>query len=401
MATARVHFRAGFATVDITPDPAEGRVELSGYVAREQPATGVRDRLRAGVLALGGEGCDPWLLVGLDLCILDAAAAGRLAAACPLPEERVVLCCSHTHAAPATYPLIGCGAPDPAYVRRAALAVGDAARRALADAVPCRVGWGRRALPSGALWGNRRDPAGPVDPRVHLMKIERSDSTRRPVCAVWSVACHPVVLGADNRAVSADWVGEVARALPFPSLFLQGFCGDQDPLRRGEAELGPWAALAAELGALWNVTPTAAAGPLGWARREVRLPRLPGDAVPPRPADPRAAAAMLRWADTVAAPGEPVPPEAAAVVACRIGAGRAAFWPGEPHAAFALALPSDCCGVGHAGPSVGYIPERQAYAGGGYEVAAAHRYYGFPSALAPEAGEALRAATDALLRELG
>jgi hypothetical protein len=36
---------------------------------------------------------------------------------------------------------------------------------------------------------------------------------------------------------------------------------------------------------------------------------------------------------------------------------------------------------------VGYIPARRAYAKGGYEVADAYKYYGYPTAIAPEGGE--------------
>ncbi len=388
----RVHFRAGFATADITPD---GTVDLSGYVAREQPSAGLRDRLSASVLAVAGHGEKPTLLVGLDLCILDADVVNRITGACPVEDDRVLLCCSHTHAAPATYPLIGCGTPSPAYVRQLALRVGDAARRAMAEAVPVRLGWGVR--PSARpLWGNRRDPAGPVDPRVSLLKVERADSTRRPVCAVWSLACHPVVFGSDNRLVSADWVGAVRNALPWPSLFLQGFCGDQNPLERGEGALAPWTAVATHLQEMWNVTPTAPAGPYALARRTVDLPRLPGDPADRLPDQ----AAMRQWAQTVARPGAPVPATPAEAAALRLGNGQAVFWPGEPHIAHALALPADCLAVGHAGASVGYVPEREAYPRGGYEVDSAHRYYGFPSALAAEAGENLRAVSARLLAGL-
>ena len=401
MPARRVHFRAGFAEADITPDPGRRRVELSGYVARVQPAAGVRDRLKAAVLAIAAAGEEPRALVGLDLCILGAAAATRIASACPLPADRIVLACSHTHAAPATYPLIGCGDPDPVYERWLSLRVGDAMRRAVAGMVSCRLGWGRRRL-SEPRWGNRRDPGGATDPRLHLLKIERSESARTPICAVWSAACHPVVLGAENRLVSADWVGQVRQALPWPSLFLQGFCGDQNPLCRGMSELGAWSGLAGEVADLWSVTPTASAGPCGWRRRVVELPRLPGDAVVGLPADgSRAAAAMQRWATGVARPGEGVPPMPAAVAAWRVHNGSAVFWPGEPHIPHALALPAGCLGVGHIGASVGYVPDRAAYAWPGYEAGSAHRYYGFPSALAPEAGEALLAACMEMLAELG
>jgi hypothetical protein len=42
---------------------------------------------------------------------------------------------------------------------------------------------------------------------------------------------------------------------------------------------------------------------------------------------------------------------------------------------------------GYTNGDVGYLPPRQEYARGGYEIAEAYRYYGYPAALAPEAGE--------------
>lgn len=399
MPSPRTHFRAGFATADLTPDPGIQRVELSGYVVREQPAQGVRDRVQAAVLAIAAAGEAPTAIVGLDWCILGQQAVARIVAACPLPNDHVLLACSHTHAAPATYPLLGCGDPDPAYERWAAVRIGDAVRRAVAEMVPCRLGWGRRPV-ADAPWGNRRAPGGASDPRVHLLKVERAESARRPVCAVWSVACHPVVLGPDNRLVSADWVGHVRQALPWPSLFLQGFCGDQNPRRQGESAMEGWPDLAREVSALWNVTPTAHAGAFGWQRREVLLPRLLGDPVATLPTTGRVGAAMRRWVAGAARPGAVPSPTPAVVTAWRVHDGSAVFWPGEPHIPLALDLPAGTLGVGHTGASVGYVPERAAYAQPGYEVGEAHRYYGFAAALAPEAGDALLAASREMLAEL-
>jgi neutral ceramidase len=396
-ARARGSFRAGFAVADITPDPGAQRVELSGYVARQQPALGVRDRLQVAALALAVGEEAPLLLVALDLCILDGPTAALLAAACPLSPQRVWLACSHTHAAPATYPLLGCGEPDPGYAALVAKRVGGAARSALATMEPCRLGWGRTAL-APPLWGNRRDPAGPWDGRIHLLKIERAESDRAPVVAVWSLACHPVVLGPENRMVSADFVGVVREALSFPSFFLQGCCGDQNPRDRGESALGVWRQAAEALQTLWQGTPTASRGPWAVASAPVALPRLPGDGIPPLPTpDPAVAAAMRLWQGRVATPGAAVPPSRAEVTVLRLGNGRVALWPGEPFVSLQGALPSDTLAVGHVGPSVGYIPDAPAYGAPGYEVGWAHRYYGFPSALAPAAGEALVAATHGLL----
>jgi hypothetical protein len=71
------------------------------------------------------------------------------------------------------------------------------------------------------------------------------------------------------------------------------------------------------------------------------------------------------------------------------------FLPGEIFAGTALtiraALPASPVPVvvSLADGVPGYIPPREAYPVGGYEVAEAHRYYGLPAAFAPGAAEAL------------
>jgi hypothetical protein len=45
--------------------------------------------------------------------------------------------------------------------------------------------------------------------------------------------------------------------------------------------------------------------------------------------------------------------------------------------------------IGYSNGNPGYIPHRAAYETGGYEVAEAYRFYNYPSAFAPEAGEML------------
>ncbi len=43
--------------------------------------------------------------------------------------------------------------------------------------------------------------------------------------------------------------------------------------------------------------------------------------------------------------------------------------------------------LGYTNGNIGYVPTRAAYEQGGYEVETAHRFYGQPSCVAPEAGE--------------
>jgi hypothetical protein len=51
---------------------------------------------------------------------------------------------------------------------------------------------------------------------------------------------------------------------------------------------------------------------------------------------------------------------------------------------------------GFANDNIGYILARRAYPKGGYEITEAYKYYGYPAALAPEAGEQIVAALVAM-----
>jgi neutral ceramidase len=113
-----------------------------------------------------------------------------------------------------------------------------------------------------------------------------------------------------------------------------------------------------------------------------------------------------RWAVTTAR--EPLMPWRGRVTAFNWGGLPLLFLPGEIFAATAMAIRANlptpptpfvlslCDGV------PGYVPSREAYPAGGYEVAEAHRYYGLPAAFAPGSAEALAdAAVDASLNRSG
>jgi neutral ceramidase len=114
--------------------------------------------------------------------------------------------------------------------------------------VPARIGngWGqtyigfnRRYIEvDGAvkmLWRNepKVSTTFPVDPTVGVIRVDRSDGT--PLAILVNYACHPVVLGPENVAYSADYPGEMRRYVEQEmghgsmAFFLQGAPGDINP----------------------------------------------------------------------------------------------------------------------------------------------------------------------------
>jgi hypothetical protein len=83
------------------------------------------------------------------------------------------------------------------------------------------------------LWRNaERAPTSPIDPTVGVIRVD--DDTGKTRVALVNYACHAVVLGPDNRQISADYPGyvrqRIEQALPGAlCLFVQGGAGDINP----------------------------------------------------------------------------------------------------------------------------------------------------------------------------
>src|SRR5262249_7597035 len=86
------------------------------------------------------------------------------------------------------------------------------------------------------FWRNAEKlPTSPIDPGVGVIRVDEvsvpSEKTR---AILVNYACHAVVLGPDNRAISADYPGYLARRVEreLPGalcLFTQGGAGDINP----------------------------------------------------------------------------------------------------------------------------------------------------------------------------
>lgn len=404
----------GVAVRDITPPPG---LPMAGFVARPGPATGTHDPLTVRALAVG----DTALAV-IDVVALSPETSRRIRSRASLADRNIVLACLHTHGGPVSTPEgLGDGA-DPAWLA----AMEDACVAALDEAVarqrPATLAYAEAPDPGVAR--NRRHPDRPAGTSLQMLVATAADGA--PIAHLVTYACHPVVLGADNRLWTADYPGVLRRLLEerhpgTVALFATGCCGD---LNTGHTAHGSITAAANPLrtfaeaerigqvlaDALARVRPTPLAGtalaaantivPMPLARNEPTSPAALAAAwEAERPTAPPGRAALLEswaaWARSLAKlPPEPMP---ARVAVLRWGGLTIATLPGEIFSATGAGLRTAIEAQG-AGPAVvlayadecrGYIPPVSEYPFGGYEVAEAHRYYGARAAYAPGGAERL------------
>jgi hypothetical protein len=221
-------FRAGFGRSDITPKLG---CQLVGYSNRPSGAVGVHDPLSARALVLEDDG-GRWAIISIEFCYVNADTAQVIRAAIQkrvdIPPAHIFMATTHTHAGPHDRHAEN-------WDRPLAEVIADAVEVACQALQPARLGSGY-----GFLYGysiNRRWLDRPVDPAVAVLRIDNNDG--QPLGLVANFACHAVVLGYDNLLISGDWPGyacakmEQVLGAGTTCLFLQGGCGDINPLVEG------------------------------------------------------------------------------------------------------------------------------------------------------------------------
>ena len=418
-------WKAGVATVDVTPEPG---LWMAGFAARTCPAEGTALPLHAKALALEDERGRRAVLVTADLLGVTAAMSARLAAALQsrhgLPREALLVNASHTHSGPVTADMLSIAYDLPAgqEARIAAYTAGlekrlaEVASRALRALAPARLAFseGRAAFAA-----NRRvqfTPDGPVDHAVPVLEATPLDGGRRAIA--FGYACHNTTLQAQWCRWHGDYAGVAQAALErrhpgATALFVAGCGGDANPKPRGTLALveAHGAALADAVDDARNA-PIAVAGGLGLAFGEAELPFAPA---------PTRAQLEARLADTdvhvrkharlmldvLAREGRLPHVERAPVQVWRFGETfTLVAIGGEVVVDYALRLKREHPGrrlwiAGYSNDVFGYLPSLRVLNEGGYEGGGAMIYYGRPGPVAPSVEERIHAKVDELMEAAG
>lgn len=214
----------GFGRYNITPPLG---VTMAGYRQREGTAQDVHDELTARAIVFESEG-ESAAIVLADVCALPerltCEVRSRLSDRTGIPDGHVLVAATHTHSGPALHEESTYGALLPELLASAGELAWKRRR-------PVRLCCGTRQ--AEGLCINRRDLTGPVDEEVAFLTAE--DDRGNTLGILFSYALHGVVMGHNNLAISADYIGAARRLIEeripgAEAIFAAAPSGDVNPL---------------------------------------------------------------------------------------------------------------------------------------------------------------------------
>jgi len=193
-------------------------------------------------------------IINLEIMVLSASQARSIqeavGVAIGLEIGNVWVFHTHNHAGPITLETYrGDGELEVrAYRETLPLLCAGAATQALKSLVPVRIAGGSGTCHIGVNRDMRLadgscitapNPDGFSDPEVGVIKIDSIDG--QPVAIIANYACHPTILGHENRLISPDYPGVARRLVEditgTTCIFLQGAAGNVGPLEGFTSDL--------------------------------------------------------------------------------------------------------------------------------------------------------------------
>jgi neutral ceramidase len=263
--------KAGFSKVCISPPIGS---PLAGFAARQGVSQGIHDDLFARAVVLVNEEA-AIALVSVDLLALSGEFIKRVREGIQrttgISPEAVMIASTHTHAGPVTITTFF--NPDESvdvfYMDSLARSIEQSVVTAWENRFTARVGVGVGHVHGVGV--NRRSPdQRPVDEEVGIIKVDDMGGRTRAVLINYS--CHPTVLGPDNLLVTGDFpnfaIDQIERSIG-PDGFAMFLNGTQGNISMGHSS---------ELSAIGVITPGRTferAAELGHLLADATLAKLP------------------------------------------------------------------------------------------------------------------------------
>ena len=422
--------KIGIASIDITPQHS---VWLTGYGNRDHRSEGVYQSLTAGAISIAGD-MDEVLILTADLIGYDlayaAGAKNRIAESTGLLPRQVVLTATHTHCAPLFYPMAMPGEVEKGYAEFLLNQLVQVAVAAKNKQVEGAVTFSRgrsefgvsRRLPDGK--GGVQfapNPDGPMDRDLDTLWF--SNANGELIGSLTIFGCHPTSRG--GYMLGGDYPGFLCRVLTAqtqaPSFFATGCAGNIRPWFKGEAngfntpsleELESASQQIADevMQFQKDATPVNADG-LCVTSEFHHLPyaELPDDATFRDKAENHANPLIRNWASEMLklseAGGLPTScPQEIQVVRFH-QAMQAIFLGGEVLTEIGLHIktalqPTTTITVAYSNGLIAYVPSKETYDLGGYEVDGSHFYFLRPAPFAKEIEDLILAKTVDIVQKL-
>ena len=251
----------GNSKADITPPAGIAHANWGSSV--HQVAEGIDMPLYCNILYIESEASgNKVIILDLDLCIIDDEIDQMIREAVlsviNIPSENIRISVSHTHAGPpygrsdstgGGWLTEGVDLIVP-YFESFPEKISDAIKKATSSLKRCNISYGigrsdininrRPADEKGNLFTGRNWD-GIVDHSVDVIGFD--DENGNVVSTIVGYACHPTILGPDNRLISPDYPGHMRKTVEDivggSCIFLQGAAGNQGPIHGfvGEVEV--------------------------------------------------------------------------------------------------------------------------------------------------------------------
>ncbi|HHT92970.1 MAG TPA: hypothetical protein GXZ66_05625 [Clostridiaceae bacterium] len=228
-----MRIKCGFSQAKITPQPE--KVFMDGYGFRMEHAKGIRDELYVKALAIEDRNGTRFCMLSFDLCGFNEEVSEilrfHISQKTGLDGSSIALTATHTHAGPACGVLYSVPLNND-YLNKVGEVAGDCANEAFSKLEVCK--FTSRFGKDLDMIHNRRN-LDAIDRSVRVGCFFNKENVLSGLIA--RASCHPVLMS--DMYISADYPSVLTKkGLEMGScfMFLQGSCGDINPMVEGVSQ---------------------------------------------------------------------------------------------------------------------------------------------------------------------